>query len=177
MSAKRFAVLRGDVPRPSVSPETGTDTRDLFRSAFRRHAAGVAVVTTAGPVGFTATSLASVSAEPPLVTFGIGLGSSSWPAIRDQDSFVVHILGESQRDLAALFARSGADRFGPETAYTALPTGEPVLHGVAAWLRCEIRERFVAGDHRLVVGLITEGETVPGRRPLLYHDGTFGSFA
>nr|WP_062332279.1 flavin reductase family protein [Herbidospora sakaeratensis] len=159
-----------------IPPEVEPDTRDLFRSAFRRHAAGVAVVTTAGPVGFTATSLASVSMEPPLVTFGIGLGSSSWPAIRDRDSFVVHILNESQRDLAALFARSGANRFGPETGFDTLDTGEPVLHGVAAWLRCEIRERFVAGDHRLVVGLVTEGESIPGRRPLLYHDGTFGSF-
>ncbi|WP_062436321.1 flavin reductase family protein [Herbidospora daliensis] len=159
-----------------IPPDVSTDTRDLFRSAFRRHAAGVAVVTTAGPVGFTATSLASVSMEPPLVTFGIGLGSSSWPAIRDRDSFVVHILSESQRDLAALFARSGAERFGVETPWTTLPTGEPVIGGVAAWLRCEIRERFVAGDHRLVVGLVTEGETIPGRRPLLYHDGAFGSF-
>lgn len=54
---------------------------DLLRSVFRRHAAGVAVVTArggAGPVGFTATSLTSVSADPPLVSFGISTGSSSW---------------------------------------------------------------------------------------------------
>ncbi|CAM5612699.1 hypothetical protein SGRIM128S_06661 [Streptomyces griseomycini] len=39
---------------------------DLLRSVFRKHAAGVAVITArgrSGPVGFTATSLASVSAE------------------------------------------------------------------------------------------------------------------
>ncbi|MYS39753.1 flavin reductase, partial [Streptomyces sp. SID5998] len=57
---------------------------DLLRSVFRRHAAGVAVITArgeAGPVGFTATSLTSVSAEPPMISFGIGTGASSWPAI------------------------------------------------------------------------------------------------
>lgn len=40
---------------------------DLLRSVFRRHAAGVAVITAqdaTGPVGFTATSLSSVSADP-----------------------------------------------------------------------------------------------------------------
>lgn len=54
---------------------------DLLRSVFRQHAAGVAVITARGdegPVGFTATSLASVSAEPPLISFGIGTGASSW---------------------------------------------------------------------------------------------------
>ncbi|MGQ4336108.1 flavin reductase family protein, partial [Streptomyces hayashii] len=57
---------------------------DLLRSVFRRHAAGVAVITASGgtgPVGFTATSLSSVSAEPPMLSFGIGTGASSWPAV------------------------------------------------------------------------------------------------
>lgn len=42
---------------------------ELLRSVFRQHAAGVAVITArgeSGPVGFTATSLASVSADPPI---------------------------------------------------------------------------------------------------------------
>ena len=62
-------------------PETDPLTTDepaldqaVFRSVFRRHAAGVAVITAAAggrPVGFTATSLTSVSVEPPLLSFGI----------------------------------------------------------------------------------------------------------
>ncbi|NEE52664.1 flavin reductase family protein, partial [Streptomyces sp. SID8455] len=50
-------------PSPTASPE-------LLRSVFRRHAAGVAVITATGdrPVGFTATSLNSVAAEPPLIS-------------------------------------------------------------------------------------------------------------
>ncbi|MCW7991564.1 flavin reductase, partial [Streptomyces platensis subsp. clarensis] len=54
---------------------------DLLRSVFRQHAAGVAVITAHGerPVGFTATSLNSVAADPPLISFGVGTGSSSWP--------------------------------------------------------------------------------------------------
>jgi hypothetical protein len=92
---------------------------DLLRSVFRRHAAGVAVITArgeTGPVGFTATSVASVSADPPMLSFGIGTGASSWPAIAATEYVGVHVLGEHQQELATTFARSGADRFGAPPA-------------------------------------------------------------
>jgi flavin reductase (DIM6/NTAB) family NADH-FMN oxidoreductase RutF len=154
----------------------GGRPRDAFLSAFRRHAAGVAIVTTmseAGPVGFTATSVASISKEPPMLSFGISVVSSCWPAIRDAEGFVVHILGAGQRDLAALFARRRADRFCLRTQWSLLPTGEPLLHGVAAWMRCRTEERFIAGESRLVLGLVTDGWAGEGHGPLLYHDGAF----
>ena len=105
----------------TASPGLGTPraaSPDLLRSVFRQHAAGVAVITAygAGPVGFTATSLTSVAADPPLISFGIATGGSSWPAVAEAEHIGVHILGEHQQELAATFARSGADRFGPATA-------------------------------------------------------------
>ena len=115
---------------------------DLLRSVFRRHPAGVAVVTArgrSGPVGFTATSLASVSAEPPMLSFGVSTGGSSWPAIAETEHVGVHLLGEHQQDLAATFARRGADRFGPGTAWREGPEGVPVLDGVPAWMVCRVR--------------------------------------
>src|SRR5437588_3303905 len=70
---------------PGPVPDAGTVPfdPDVFRSVFRRHAAGVAVITARGasPVGFTATSLTSVAAEPPLLSFAVGTGSSSWPTL------------------------------------------------------------------------------------------------
>jgi flavin reductase (DIM6/NTAB) family NADH-FMN oxidoreductase RutF len=149
---------------------------DLLRSVFRRHAAGVAVITArddAGPVGFTATSLASVSAEPPLLSFGIGTGASSWPAVAETDHVAVHILGEHQQDLAATFARSGADRFGAATAWREGPEGVPVLDDVQAWLLCRIVARVPAGDHRLVLAEVVLGDSTGPGRPLLYHQGRF----
>lgn len=151
--------------------------RAAFLAAFRRHAAGVAVVTAPGPVGFTATSVTSLSADPPLLSFGISAASASWPAVQRAEGVVVHILAAGQREVAELFARKGADRFGPGTRWHELPTGEPVLHGVAAWLRCRITERIVAGDHRLVIGTVVEGGADPAERPLLYHDGGYGVLA
>ncbi|WP_105969331.1 flavin reductase family protein [Streptomyces geranii] len=149
---------------------------ELLRSVFRQHAAGVAVITAqgpAGPVGFTATSLASVSAEPPLLSFGISTGASSWPAISGTGHVGVHILGEHQHDLAATFARSGADRFGAPTAWREGPEGVPVLDGVLAWLVCRVVARVPAGDHRIVLGEVVLGDPAGPGRPLLYHQGRF----
>ncbi|KRD02214.1 MULTISPECIES: flavin reductase family protein [unclassified Streptomyces] len=149
---------------------------DLLRSVFRRHAAGVAVITAAapnGPVGFTATSLSSVSAEPPMLSFGIGTGASSWPAVSRARHVGVHILGEHQQELAATFARSGADRFGPPTAWHEGPEGVPVLDGVLAWLVCRVVTRVPAGDHRIVLAEVVLGDPEGAGRPLLYHQGRF----
>ncbi|MFE0728733.1 flavin reductase family protein [Streptomyces antibioticus] len=149
---------------------------DLLRSVFRRHAAGVAVITASGaggPAGFTATSLTSVSAEPPMLSFGIGTGASSWPAISRAEHVGVHLLGEHQRDLAATFARSGADRFGAPTVWREGPHGVPVLDDVLAWLVCRIVARVPAGDHRIVLAEVVLGDPAGAGRPLLYHQGRF----
>jgi flavin reductase (DIM6/NTAB) family NADH-FMN oxidoreductase RutF len=151
-------------------------TADLLRSAFRRHAAGVAVITArgdAGPVGFTATSLTSVSAEPPLLSFGIGTGSSSWPAVSEAEYVGVHLLGDHQEDLAATFARSGADRFAAPTAWREGPEGVPVLDGVLSWLVCRVAGRVPAGDHRIVLAEVLLGDPTGAGSPLLYHRGRY----
>ncbi|MFI8817844.1 MULTISPECIES: flavin reductase family protein [unclassified Streptomyces] len=152
-----------------------TASPDLLRSVFRQHAAGVAVITAAGdgPVGFTATSLNSVAAEPPLISFGVGTSSSSWPVIADAEHIGVHILGEHQEELAARFARSGADRFGPATDWREGPEGVPLLDGVPAWLVCRVVDRIPAGDHRIVIAQAVVGDPAGGGRPLVYHQGRF----
>ncbi|GHF04129.1 MULTISPECIES: flavin reductase family protein [Streptomyces] len=161
----------------TASPELGAQrpAPDLLRSVFRRHAAGVAVITAHGPrpAGFTATSLTSVAAEPPLVSFGVGTGSSSWPVIADAEHVGVHILGEHQSELAATFARSGADRFAPPTRWRSGPHGVPLLEGVLAWMVCRVVARVPAGDHRVVLAEAVAGDPTGDGRPLLYHQGRF----
>ncbi|MCB5180197.1 flavin reductase family protein [Streptomyces antimicrobicus] len=167
----------------SVSPAPAlAGSPELLRSVFRQHAAGVAVITAvdAGrPVGFTATSLNSVSADPPLLSFSIGTGSSSWPAIAGSEHVGVHILAEQQRELAGLFARSGADRFGAGTRWRPGPEGVPVLDGVLAWLVCRVVARVPAGEHRVVIAEAVAGHSTgdvrADGRPLLYHQGRFNA--
>lgn len=166
----------GSVPPPAPDPDPGAFGADAFRSVFRRHAAGVAVVTATGPdgpVGFTATSLTSVAVEPPLFSFGISVGASSWPVVAAAQYVAVHVLGEHQEDLAGLFARSGADRFGPATRWSYGPHGVPLLADVPAWLLGRIEGRVPAGDHRIVVARAVAGDARGPGGPLLYHQGGF----
>ncbi|WP_127506425.1 flavin reductase family protein [Actinoplanes solisilvae] len=148
--------------------------RELLRTTFRQHAAGVAVVTAyeERPVGFTSTSLTSVALDPPLISFGVSRSSSSWPAIARTSHVAVHILADDQQELAARFATSGADRFGVGTGWRRGPEGVPVLDGVLGWLVCRIRERVPAGDHRLVIAEVITGSGRTGE-PLLYHNGRY----
>ncbi|MFI5653796.1 flavin reductase family protein [Streptomyces anulatus] len=160
---------------PSYAPVYAPDR---FKQVFRRYPAGVVVVTAdsgRGPVGFTATSLTSLSLDPPLVSYGIGVAASSWPHVEAAASTVVNLLGADQESLARTFATSGIDRFAAPTAWRRLPEGEPVLDGAAGWLRLETERIVPAGDHRIVIARVTESWLDEGRAPLLFHDGAYHS--
>ncbi|MFI5757171.1 flavin reductase family protein [Streptomyces sp. NPDC051569] len=164
----------------TATPDLGTPrlaSPDLLRSVFRRHAAGVAVITAQGerPVGFTATSLTSVAAEPPMISFGVDTASSSWPVLSEASHIGAHILGDHQEELAGTFARSGADRFAPPTAWRTGPEGVPVLDGVLAWLVCRVVARVPAAGHRVVIAQAVVGDPAGAGRPLLYHQGRFNA--
>ncbi|MFF0541761.1 flavin reductase family protein [Nocardia thailandica] len=147
---------------------------------MRHYPAGVTVVTLAGehgPVGFTATSFASLSLEPPLISFNIAHTSSSIEALRGAESVVIHFLGEHQHHLAHRFSRSAAERFADRSLWTSLDTGEPVLHGTPIWLRASLHHLIDIGDHALAVGLVTrvhdETDESPAAAPLLYYNGRY----
>ncbi|OHV29996.1 flavin reductase [Parafrankia colletiae] len=153
-----------------------------LRRAFRRHAAGVTVVTMAGPrgpVGFTATSVASLSADPPLLSLSLSATSSCAPALLAAPSLVVHLLSDGQEGLAARFATSGIDRFAEPTRWRPLPTGEPLLVDASVWLRTRILSRLSAGDHHLVIAEVVEtqveSDAEASTAPLVYHNGSYGT--
>ena len=160
------------------APDQVEMSGDQFRAAFRHHPAGVAIVTANGPngpVGLTATSVSSVSAEPPIFIFSVAASSSSLPAIRATESIVVNLLDSTQTPLARLFATSGVDRFADQSVWSRLDTGEPYLTGVHTWIRGEIVKRIELGGSVVVAvrathALIEEGDHP---EPLVYHNRTW----
>jgi flavin reductase (DIM6/NTAB) family NADH-FMN oxidoreductase RutF len=153
-----------------------------YRAALRRHPAGVTIITlksAGGPVGFTATSFASLSLDPPLVSFNITCTSSSIEALRAADSVVVHLLGEHQLHLAQRFSRSADQRFSDESLWSPLDTGEPVLHGTPTWIHAQVQQLIPVGDSVLVVARVVrvywdeDGERP--HAPLLYHKGAYAA--
>lgn len=151
-------------------PRDASISADEFKRLFRSHPGGIAVVTAdagTGPVALTVTSLASVSAEPPIMIFSVSAHSSSLPTLQSTDTLVIHLLGPESLELARLASTSGVDRFAERDAWSRLPTGEPRYHGVASWVRGRVIHRLSAGGSTIVVvealqaGFATEGDEVP----------------
>ena len=131
-----------------------------------------------GPVGFTATSVVSVSAEPPLLVFSISDQTSSAPTIRRVDTLVVHLLARAQLPIAELCATSGTDRFADDGPWDRLPTGEPYFPSAQSWIHGRVIQRMVAGSSTIIVVHALEAKTPTepaGSRPLVYHDRSWHS--
>lgn len=151
-------------------------TPEQFTSVFRHHTAAVAVVTLqgpSGPVGFTATSVISVSATPPVLAFSINSASSSWPALATAETVVVNFLSADQTEVATRFATSGIDRFDADD-WSTLPGGEPVLHHTKAWMRGRVIDRFPAGSSHLVtMHALDHAQERPDTPSLLYKERSY----
>lgn len=162
----------------SALPIEIPDTPDLaaFKHAFRRHAAGVAIITATNPdgspVGFTATSLASLSAVPPLATFNIARSASSWPAIAETEFVAIHMLGVRNRAIAQKLAGDNAVRFDGDHWYRG-PHDLPIIKDVTSWMVGRIVERFPVHNNALVVVQIERGGAGEDDAALLYHERTY----
>ncbi|MFI1786443.1 flavin reductase family protein [Streptomyces rubiginosohelvolus] len=127
-----------------------------FRDAMALLAAPVTVVTTVDTDGrrrgFTASSVTSVSAEPPLLLVGVTRGASCHQPLLAAGEFVVNVLGDHHGDLARRFASSGVDRFAGGEFEEWPACGLPYLPDAAVALRCTTAGVVAAGDHDLLLG-------------------------
>ncbi len=152
-----------DVPRSNA---------DRFKAGFRRHAAGVALVvgeTPDGPVGATVSSVASVSVEPPLLSFSLLRASSTGGRLAAAGELSVFVLADDQADLAAVFADRDAERFTDAQGWRREPSGL-VLPGALATFRGRPAHVLPAGGSRLVVLAVDEIELGAPGSPLVHHD-------
>lgn len=159
----------------SPSATDGTATPELLKSVFRHHPAGVAVVGflfEGAPAGFTATSVSSVSADPPAVSFSVAGGSTSRRRLDTVSSVSISLLSSNQSHVAQRFAALDRDRFSGVN-WAPLATGEPVLMESHAWLRGTIEKRVEIGGSLLVVVAITACRQWHDRPPLIYENHTF----
>ena len=148
------------------------DSTEALRTVFRRHASGVSVITMVGadgkPAGFTATSMTSLGATPPLATFNISTGSSSWPILNEAKHVAIHTLGERNLELAQRMAADHTLRFAKNDWFFG-PNGVPVFNGVTAVLICEIRDIFPIETNAVVVLNAIEAMVGDESPALLYY--------
>lgn len=152
-----------------------------FRHVLGHFLTGVTIITaidpaTKSPVGLAASSFTSVSLDPPLVLFCAGKTSSSWASIKAAGSYCVNVLGADGEAISRTFATRGVDKFAG-LAWTAGPSGSPVLGDALAWIDCHVHQEIDAGDHDIVVGRVLGLGAKDEGGPLGYFRGGYGRFS
>lgn len=147
----------------------------LFRHAMARLATGVTVLVAReredGFIGMTASAVASLSLDPPMVLACIGHSAAAHAPLTGGASFGVNVLAAGQEEASRRFASRDEQRF-DGAGMERTPGGLPRLPGALAWL--EVRRTAVhpAGDHSIVTGVVEWAEAADGE-PLLYFLGGY----
>ena len=167
----------------AVAPPPAHSQQDMFRASMRRLAGAVSVVTVgrgADRTGFTATSVTSLSVDPPAILVCLDRGSSSWPVLRRHKSFCVNLLAADQAAIADRFAGRG-DVKGPERYAGAqwhdLATGTPALVDALCAIDCELEEAIERHSHAILIGRVRSITLRGEAQPLLYFHGAYRHLA
>jgi flavin reductase (DIM6/NTAB) family NADH-FMN oxidoreductase RutF/DNA-binding GntR family transcriptional regulator len=149
----------------------------VFRDVAGHFATGVTVITTANaglPAGTTASAVASLSMDPPMMLVCLNRSSATHDQIAASGVFGVNILAQDQGQTASAFARKGTDKFAG-IPWSAAPNGVPLIDGSLATIACRVVETTVGGTHTVFLGEVIDAAAFPGE-PLTYYRGTFGRF-
>jgi flavin reductase (DIM6/NTAB) family NADH-FMN oxidoreductase RutF len=178
VAAAPVRFYRRESPEPAVAARLWNHlTEHEFRDVMARLPAGVVVVSSRvdGEYrGMTASSLVSISLEPPLILVGLERESATRGAVLLTRAFNVSLLTRSQEFIADRFAgRAPAI----DAAWRTIPhrlgrNGIPLIEGCAAWLECRLVQVHEAGDHDICVGEVEAAATASGD-PLVLWDRTF----
>lgn len=102
-------------------------------------------------MALTASSMASVSAQPSLLSFSVSSLPSAAGALAQAATVNAHFLDAQGIEVAKLGVTSGIDRFAQAQSGTRLESGQTVYDGLRAWVRCESTERVPAGESTVYV--------------------------
>jgi flavin reductase len=154
----------------------------LFKSGMRRLASGVSLVTTVldgQPHGMVATSVCSVSAEPPSLLVCVNRSSKSHDPIRDAGIFCINLLGAEDDEIARRFSapEHRETRFA-EREWASLVTGAPALADALASFDCRTAHTVPADTHTIFIAHVVAARVGQlGKGALVYLDGQYSTVA
>jgi flavin reductase (DIM6/NTAB) family NADH-FMN oxidoreductase RutF len=145
-----------------------------FREVMATFPSGVVVLTAFGPDslprGLTVSAFCAVSLVPPLALACIDKTSNTLPAVQHAGSFTANILAAGREQLARHMASKLTGKF-DGIAWRRPDSGQggPILEDdAAAYAVCTLRETIEAGDHWVLIGLVTEGGHRDGIAPMIF---------
>lgn len=148
---------------------------ETFRGVMSRLISGVSVISAHHrrlDLAITASSLVSVSLEPPTVLFTVHEDARLAEAIEAGHHWAASILGPTGLPAADWLASPGRPAIG-QLARVAHSRGEvsgaAILDDAAAWVECETTWVKPAGSHLVVVGHVRAGGIRPGAAGGIIH--------
>ena len=156
---------------------------ESFKSFLSGLAGVVTVITTCDsaeqPWGFTASSLCSLSLEPPLVLFCLANTAECYPTFMSSRYFAINVLTAQQSEISQRFASKGRAKY-DETPFMKGSMDLPLIPGALANQECSVQASYPGGDHMIIVGQVEYGvqtNPIAKARPLLYYSRNYGTFA
>ena len=152
--------------------EVKADAVEALKATFRNHASGVAIITltTADnePVGFTATSVTSLGATPPLASFNVASGASTWQHLCQAKFVAIHTLTSNNVALAQKLAADHTKRF-LDSDWHRGNHDLPIFDEASSVLICKVREIHAVESNAVVIVEIEHGLVGTEADPLVYH--------
>jgi flavin reductase (DIM6/NTAB) family NADH-FMN oxidoreductase RutF len=143
---------------------------EALKAVFRNHMSGVAIITSklAGePIGFTATSVTSLGANPPLINFNVSRGASFYPALEPGELVAIHTLTAKQQQLAIRMAGDRAERFSAGDWVWSVDE-LPIFPEASSVLIAKIRQLVSIENNAVVICDALKAATGKNGRPLGY---------
>jgi flavin reductase (DIM6/NTAB) family NADH-FMN oxidoreductase RutF len=159
------------------------DERGRLRALMAHFATGVSVVAARhGPLlaGMTASAIATISIDPPILLASIAVKAETHVAIVGSHAFSVSILADDQQGLAECFAQPTTARKLTgfcDAAWHEAETGSPILEGALAYFDCRLTERHPGGDHTIFLGEIVAAGYRTDASPLLWYGSRYRRLA
>lgn len=145
-----------------------------LRAAMREVAASVAIVTAhsaEGPFGMTATSVTSVSLDPPSLLVCVNRSARLHRAIAESKALRINFLRAEDSELARVFGGGVKERVFDESWDAAAPFG-PILDRALAHIACSVDWSADYATHTIFIGRARDAALGRGQ-PLLHCNGAF----
>ena len=115
----------------------------------------------------TVTWVSQASFHPPLISVCIKRDSASYRVIKKRGKFLLHILGDDQKEIAASFFKHTTLENGLINNQTyQLHDDLPLLDAVPAYLKCKVLEILAHGDHPLFLSEVKNAVVHQALEPL-----------
>ena len=115
----------------------------------------------------TITWVSQASFEPPMISVCIKRNSASYEIVKKRGEFILHLLGDNQKELASTFFKptifENEKLNGQEFS---LANNLPLLKDIPAYIQCKVIEILENGDHPLFLAEVVDAKINNNSDPL-----------